>query len=161
MSSLTAPSSAEIIPFQPTPPKGFDAYREFWSRQVLADTGLSHRSKSVATALIWYLNRSTLNCWPSYDRLATDAGIHRSDAMKAVKELVNRGYLILQSKGGGRKRSNHYSLAKTEAIRHRLGRETVAETVAKPGSKRWQKQGQNGGNKAESGFCSEVPSEVL
>ena len=107
---LTAPSSAEILPFQVNQPinrKGsFEAWRENWVRTVIADSNLWNCDKSVAVFLSFHLNRETHACFPSYATIGKGVGIDRLNARRSIKRLIARGYLIREQRGKGQ--SNLY-----------------------------------------------------
>jgi hypothetical protein len=117
MTSATLPSSAAVIAFPPPPPLRFEAWREHWHRQVLADRELSHRDKSVAGLLIWYLNREERACFPSYATIARGVGITRRDAMRSVVRLVKRGHLQRQK----RERQTNFYVPQVMAPCHQGG----------------------------------------
>lgn len=102
---LTANSSV-VLPFQATQLRGFEAWRETWHRQVLADRELGHRDKSVAGFLLWYLNRQERACFPSYSTIAEGVGITRRDAVRSIARLVACGHLLRRLRD---KQTNYYS----------------------------------------------------
>jgi hypothetical protein len=102
---LTAGSSV-VLPFQATQLRGFEAWRETWHRQVLADRELGHRDKSVAGFLLWYLNRQERACFPSYSTIAEGVGIDRRDAVRSIARLVACGHLLRRLR---ERQSNYYS----------------------------------------------------
>ena len=53
-------SSSLVLPFV----QKFEAWREAWHRQVLADRQLGHRDKSVAGFLLWYLKSARTRLLP-------------------------------------------------------------------------------------------------
>ena len=95
-------SSSLVLPFV----QKFEAWREAWHRQVLADRQLGHRDKSVAGFLLWYLNRQERACFPSYATIAAGVGITRRDAMRCVARLVACGHLLRQPR---ERKTNYYS----------------------------------------------------
>ena len=99
---LTVPSSGTVLPFI----QKFEAWRETWHRQVLADRQLGHRDKSVAGFLLWYLNRQDRACFPSYATIATGVGITRRDAMRCISRLMARGHLLRRPR---ERKTNYYS----------------------------------------------------
>jgi len=101
MSVLTPSSSAAVLSFQPR----FEAWRETWHCQVLADRELSHRDKSVAGRLLWYLKRDERACFPSYTTIAKGVGITPRDAIRSIARLVARGHLLRQRRD---RQTNYY-----------------------------------------------------
>ena len=71
----------------------FEADRERWLREILADRDLLLSTKVILFALSLYLNRETRTCWPSYGRLAKDTGLSPATALRAVRLAERRGYL--------------------------------------------------------------------
>jgi hypothetical protein len=100
--TVTVPSSGTVLPFI----QKFEAWRETWHRQVLADRQLGHRAKSVAGFLLWYLNRQERACFPSYATIATGVGITRRDAMRCIARLMARGHLLRRPR---ERKTNYYS----------------------------------------------------
>jgi hypothetical protein len=100
--TITVPSSGTVLPFI----QKFEAWRETWHRQVLADRQLGHRDKSVAGFLLWYLNRQDRACFPSYATIATGVGITRRDAMRCISRLMARGHLLRRPR---ERKTNYYS----------------------------------------------------
>jgi hypothetical protein len=115
--SITAPSSATVVPLQPKTARDFQSWREAWHRQVLADPLIGHRAKSVAGFLIWFLNQHERACFPSYETIAQGVAIDRRDAMRAVAKLVVHGHLLRQS----RYRKTNYYLPRVVAPCHQGG----------------------------------------
>jgi hypothetical protein len=116
--TITAPSSSDI-PFPPAVPQKFEPWREAWIRPILADPKLGYVAKLVACFLLWYLNRQTRDCFPSYQTIADGIGVNRRTAMRGVTELKTRGYLRRQSRGKGQ--SNLYSPTGQVVSRQTLG----------------------------------------
>src|SRR5262249_3532603 len=127
MTSLTAPSSAEILPFQanqPTVRKGsFEAWRESWVRAVFADGNLWNCDKAVAGFLSFHLNRETRTCFPSYATIGRGIGIDRLNARRSIKRLIARGYLAREQRGKGQ--SNLYSPAEGVVVHDHRDKERV------------------------------------
>jgi hypothetical protein len=90
---ITLPSSAQIIQF-PAAPVQWEAWKEAWLRQVHADSELISRDKNVSTAISWYLNRDSRDCFPKYSTIAKDICIKdRLDVRDSIKRLASRRHL--------------------------------------------------------------------
>lgn len=97
--------------------------------------GLKSAQKSILYALASRLNSSTTNkrgepyCWPSYDRLAGDAGMHRSTCIVVVSWLETNGFLVKTTRKTDCAASNSYTInvLKLEAL-SRKKQETPEET---------------------------------
>lgn len=80
-----------------------------WTRRVTKDRRLPAAHRLAARALSDRLNFSSGRCDPSLERLADDAGMSKSTAAAALKQLAELGWIIAD-KGGGRGRSTVYAL---------------------------------------------------
>jgi DNA replication protein DnaD len=100
--------STVVVPFKAPPKKGeFERYRETWSRQVLADTELSHRAARVASFLVWYINRTSRTAFPSRSEIAKGTGIDRDNVRKDINKLVARGHLQIRRPEKRGQRNNY------------------------------------------------------
>ena len=77
-------------------------------------TSLKSTHKAVLYAIATRLNWKRLDtqgrpyAWPSYERLAGDAGMARSTCVNAVKSLIRTGYLLKGTRKTDRGKSNIY-----------------------------------------------------
>ena len=101
------------------PSSAFEAKRERWQRQLIADRarrgyrGLSSTALAVGLAISLRLNRNSGDAWPGYGRLAYETGALRKSCIAAVRQLGNRGHLkICRTRAGSRNDSNRYEPAK-------------------------------------------------
>ncbi|MBR1271597.1 helix-turn-helix domain-containing protein [Bradyrhizobium sp. AUGA SZCCT0222] len=69
---------------------------------------LSPTSRRVAAALIEHFNRRTGRCDPSLARLAALLGVDRRTIIRAVRDLVKKGYVV-RTRHGGYNHRNSYS----------------------------------------------------
>lgn len=79
-----------------------------WSLAVRDDETLEAVTKHVALTLATYMNRSG-EAWPSVDKLAKAASRADRTIQRHLPELVERGYLAIVEKGGGRRRTTTYA----------------------------------------------------
>ena len=86
---------------QPSNRKGFEAWREDWTRAVFADDNLWGSDKNVAAFLALHLNREARACWPSYGTIAKGLGIDRANVRRSVRRLIARGFLVREPRGRG------------------------------------------------------------
>jgi hypothetical protein len=124
---LTPSSSAAVISFPSAVPEKFEPWREAWVRPILADPKLGYVAKLVACFILWYLNRQTRDCFPSYQTIADGIGVDRRTAIRGVAELKARGYLQRQSRGKGQ--SNLYSPS-DEVVSHQTLGSVTPDTSA-------------------------------
>lgn len=61
-------------------------------QSIYADEDLPHRCKTV---YIYLRDRANVSgtCWPGIKTIASDLGLSRSTVKRALRELVQRGYL--------------------------------------------------------------------
>ena len=69
---------------------------------ILEDKELSAVHKMIYVALAKFADNDTRACYPSYATLAEQAGCNRSTAIRAMKKLVEKGYVVkaIKSKDG-------------------------------------------------------------
>jgi biotin operon repressor len=85
----------------------FTLIRFNWLDRVRADHSLSPLAFHVAYAIGTYINRDTLDAWPSQERLASDCGISVSGVKKLIVALRNAGHVAIAS-GQGRRNTSRY-----------------------------------------------------
>jgi len=77
---------------------------------AMIDKRLTHLDCRVLVLIATkYLNRAKGYAYPSIARLAQDIGVADRSVQRSVRHLEEYGYLEVSS-GGGRRRSNHYSV---------------------------------------------------
>lgn len=54
----------------------------------------------VYVAIRRFMNKKTMQAYPSLDRLVKDTGISKATIIKTIKEIVNKGYMTTTSKKG-------------------------------------------------------------
>jgi hypothetical protein len=101
MSLLTPSRSAALIPFQPQ----FEAWREAWHRQVIADSELTGADIKVAGFILWHLNREARRCFLRYQTIETGTSLSHRSAERGVGKLVDRGHLRREPRPG---KSNYF-----------------------------------------------------
>ena len=79
-----------------------------WLMQVAADNKLSSVAVRVAIRLVQYLNRETLEAFPSQARLAQDVGASERGVRKGLDQLVKHRHL--SARRGGVRTVNRYCL---------------------------------------------------
>lgn len=68
--------------------------QQYWLlRNACVDPRLSSAAKAVLPVIMEHLNRSTLEAFPGFDRIAKIAGVHRASVMRAVDALEAAGYI--------------------------------------------------------------------
>lgn len=72
----------------------------------------SHLSRTDLAVLIAVLDRMNDQgvCWPGLGRIASDTGAARSSAVRSVKRLTDRGYLLRESGGRRAAETNRYRM---------------------------------------------------
>jgi hypothetical protein len=70
------------------------------------DSNLCHSDVACLAVLLDRFNHAKGYAWPSVDRIANDARMHRNNVIRAIPRLEAAGYLIVDRRGAGR--SNHY-----------------------------------------------------
>ncbi len=105
MTTTIISSSAEIIDFtavKATMP--FEAIKELWQKQVVADKSLSGGTVKVALALCWHMNRSQHGL-----ALAKLTGLHRRTIIRTTQALERAGHVtITRSRRGTTNNPNQY-----------------------------------------------------
>jgi DNA-binding transcriptional MocR family regulator len=82
-------------------------------KQVAADHGLDRLAFRLAFWLSQSINRKTGDAWPSIATLARLTGTTDRTVQRLIRQLCERGHLVMQP-GGGRHKPNHYRfMAKT------------------------------------------------
>jgi len=54
----------------------------------------------VYVAIRRFMNKKTMQAYPSLDRIVKDTGISKATVIKTIKEIVNKGYMTTESKKG-------------------------------------------------------------
>ena len=78
--------------------------------QVIRDRDLSNGDKLVYCDLAGYANSKTGECYPSMQTIANDLSMSDRTVKRAIKTLVNKGYIRKVRKGQGRRKTNLYFL---------------------------------------------------
>jgi hypothetical protein len=95
-----------------------------WMR-LIRESDLPHTTRCVAWAVGLRASRDG-HCWPSYDRIAKDSGIHRTTAIRQVRVLLESGWLMSAQRGNGHgQQSNSYQLATPVDNSNRMAPEPV------------------------------------
>ena len=99
-------------------------------RRAAADGTLGQAGLAVLIVLLDRFRAGDSDCWPSIDTIASDAGVARSTAIRAIGRLVQGAYLEI-TRGGGRGHSTHYRpRLETVASAPLIGGAEEGETVA-------------------------------
>lgn len=81
------------------------------ANKVITDLSLKASDKSVYMVLSRYADNITRECFPSRDTLMKYAGVSDKTLRLAIKNLVDRGYISVESRRkGGRRSTNLYRL---------------------------------------------------
>ncbi|MCA1533712.1 helix-turn-helix domain-containing protein [Bradyrhizobium sp. NBAIM03] len=84
-----------------------------WLNRVLADVELSPNAFKVAFTIGQRFNRRHGGAaWPSLQTIAADTGVDEATAVRAVRQLRERGHLIVELGKRGRGHSNRYRMPK-------------------------------------------------
>lgn len=112
------PQSAKLRTSRPQPPTESDSAhaplsalsRLFTWRSVVMDreNELDATCRYIALALSLHMNERGGSAFPSYRTLAAETRIDRTTVVRAIKRLVERGWLTLETRGGGRGKTNTY-----------------------------------------------------
>ena len=85
----------------------------FQAPNFVFDSDLKQSEKLVLLYMLRCINNDGL-CWPSYTVISDKCSITRKTAIEAVKTLVEKNYIIIESKGYsaeyGVKRANTYKI---------------------------------------------------
>lgn len=65
--------------------------RDAWIRGVITDKQLSAIERLIGVRLAEFLHTTTGRCDPAYETLASEIGVHRVSAIRAVAALAERG----------------------------------------------------------------------
>ncbi len=65
---------------------------------VLARSRARGTARHVLTVIAWHMNDAKQCAWPSYTTLCKECGIARRKLAAALKELVDLGELLIESK---------------------------------------------------------------
>lgn len=68
-------------------------------QRVASNKKRSRAELAVMIGLVKYANGKTGKCWPSYNRLATDGGMTRLTAIRAVQGLKEAGCIMVEHRG--------------------------------------------------------------
>jgi hypothetical protein len=71
-----------------------------WLDQVHADRGVSPLAFKLAYAVASYVNRKTLEAWPTHETLTNETGASRSSIIRSVAELERAGHLAVKRAHG-------------------------------------------------------------
>ncbi|MBR0787393.1 helix-turn-helix domain-containing protein [Bradyrhizobium iriomotense] len=84
-----------------------------WLNRVLADAELSPNAFKVAFTIGQRFNRRHGGAaWPSLRTIAADIGVDEATAVRAVRQLCERGHLLVEPGKRGRGHSNRYRMSK-------------------------------------------------
>lgn len=87
-------------------PDNHTARRLSWLERIQDDAEISAAAFGLAFAISRHLNRSRGDAWPSQRRLGKLAGVKERQVRNLLRQLVERGYLSIES--GGFQRSDRY-----------------------------------------------------
>ncbi|WP_122519188.1 helix-turn-helix domain-containing protein [Pannonibacter phragmitetus] len=85
-----------------------------WLQKIACDPALTPSDKVIAMALSVYVNTQDGRAWPSHERLAKEAHLNERTVTRAMKALVERGYLTVE-KASGRGSCNVYTFVPVNA----------------------------------------------
>lgn len=88
--------------------------------QLIWDTGMSTKSKITCAALAAHMNANHHIAWPSISRLAAMTGLSTSSVKRAVKEIEEAGWLVIE-RGGINKGTSRYTPIFPPEIEAQLG----------------------------------------
>lgn len=108
----------------------------FWvQKEILASKLINASDKLVYSALAYYAHNRTQKCFPSYTKMAELTGVSRPTVVKALKALVEHGFVSVKKKGG---KVNLYKLLKVASKnslpvkkKHRTSKNKVPALVKK------------------------------
>lgn len=141
----------------------FTITRHRWMVQVARDPDLTPTGSRVTAILAFmYMNRREGCAWPSMPTLAATLGTSENAVRRALRALVDRGHLRIDS-GGGRSASNRYHpIVKAEEPpqeRGGLEREKPSQDRKGNGPKPYRERGGvDGGNPANAEQKTPTPA---
>ena len=95
--SITAKSSATIIPFSAVTKGNFEKSKDLWLIQVFADKSLTNGTKNVAAMIGLHMNRGQHGlAYPGFGLLAKLTGLCRRTIIRAVKALERAGHVVIE-----------------------------------------------------------------
>jgi hypothetical protein len=108
--SITAKSSATIIPFSAVTKGNFEKSKDLWLIQVFADKSLTNGTKNVAAMIGLHMNRGQHGlAYPGFGLLAKLTGLCRRTIIRAVKALERAGHVVItRSRRGSKNNPNEY-----------------------------------------------------
>ncbi|MFZ1088338.1 MAG: helix-turn-helix domain-containing protein, partial [Xanthobacteraceae bacterium] len=76
-----------------------------------ADPKLSASAKSVAVALLGFVNSKTGECFPPFEKIAARCHVSKRTVARATRDLEWRGWVRIERDEGGDRNSNRYHFA--------------------------------------------------
>jgi Helix-turn-helix domain len=76
-----------------------------------ADPKLSASAKSVALALMGFVNSKTGECFPPFEKIAARCHVSKRTVARATRELERRGWVRIKRDEGGDRKPNRYHFA--------------------------------------------------
>ena len=82
----------------------------YWvQKEVLSSKKINASDKLVYSALAYFANNETQECFPSYTRICELVNLHKNTVIKAIKALIKNNFISKKQKDG---RANYYELLK-------------------------------------------------
>jgi hypothetical protein len=82
----------------------------YWvQKEVLSSKKINASDKIVYSALAYYSNNKTQECFPSYAVICGLVNLHRNTVIKSIKALIKNDFISKKKKEG---RANYYELLK-------------------------------------------------
>ncbi len=78
---------------------------------INADPDLSASAKSVAFALMAFVNSETGACFPSFDKIMAACHVSKATVVRSTRALESCGWVTIERDHGGDRESNRYHFA--------------------------------------------------
>ncbi len=77
-----------------------------WLRKINRDAALTAASDLKVAVAIWlHVNRTSGKAWPSISTIARETALHDRTVYRALERLEARGHLLIDHRGGPRRRN--------------------------------------------------------
>jgi hypothetical protein len=78
---------------------------------INADPELSASAKTVAVALLGFVNSRSGECYPALEKIMAHSQVSKATAVRATKALESQGWVRIERDAGGDRESNRYYFA--------------------------------------------------
>jgi hypothetical protein len=78
---------------------------------IISDPGLSASAKTVAVALLGFVNSRSGECYPALETIMAHSQVSKATAVRATKALESQGWVRIERDPGGDRETNRYHFA--------------------------------------------------